>query len=139
MVVLDDFRSAHQRIEGDLNVADAAVADVPQLLAVLRNMRRTVIAHFAQKDAFYVALAQQCATANDVQAAQLTRIFEANMKMQSAAVVRFFENLDTAAPDTVASNYRTMSTIIRQRFSTEEKAVFPLYKRTAPKLEEARA
>lgn len=138
MVVLDDFRSAHARLEGELSVADAAVGDAERLITTLKNMRRAVLTHFAQKDAFYVALGAQCAAANDVQAAQLTRIFEANMKMQSAAVVRFFEGLEGASHDTVASSYRTISTIIRQRFATEEKAVFPLFKRTAPRLEEAR-
>jgi hypothetical protein len=110
-----------------------------KLLTVLQGMRRLVVTHFAQKDAFYVALAAQCAAANDVQAAQLTRIFDSNMRMQSAAVVRFFEGLDSAGPATLASSYRTMATVIRQRFSTEEKAVFPLFKRTAPKTEEARS
>lgn len=138
MVVLDDFCGAHARLEAELKVADAAVAEAPKLLAQLKGMRRAVVTHFAQKDAFYVALAKQCDAAKDAGAAQLTRIFESNMKMQSAAVVRFFETLDGVPADSLPASYRTMATIIRQRFSTEEKAVFPLYKRTAPRLEEAR-
>ena len=61
--------------------------------------------------------------------AHLTRIFESNMRVQAAAVRRFFEGLETLTPAVRASSFRTVITVIRQRFSTEESAVFPIYVR----------
>lgn len=137
MGVIQEFKAAHSRIEAGLAAAEVAVHDPSKLATALKSMRREVVQHFQQKDAFYVSLAAQCLTAKDAGAAQLTRIFESNMKMQSAAVTRFFETLDGATPDAMTSGFRTMLTVIRQRFGTEEKAVFPLFVRTAPKTEGA--
>lgn len=66
----------------------------------------------------------------DAPGAQLTRIFASNMTVQSAAVKRFFEGLEKSTPAVSASSFRTVATVIRQRFGTEESAVFPIYNRT---------
>lgn len=137
MGVIEDFKAAHSRIEAGLAAAEVAATDATKLASALKSMRRDVVQHFQLKDAFYVSLAAQCVSAKDAGAAQLTKIFESNMKMQSAAVTRFFETLDTTTADAMSSGFRTMLTVIRQRFGTEEKAVFPLFVRTAPKTEGA--
>lgn len=130
MSLVDEFRASHARIEAGLNVAETLTADPPRLLEQLRALRSEVLAHFKAKDAFYPSLSEQCVRANDAGAAQLTRIFESNMRVQSAAVQRFFEGLDGANPTTMVSSFRTVITVIRQRFGTEERAIFPIYLRT---------
>lgn len=132
MSLVDEFRATHARIERSLAVAETLTSDPLKLLEQLRTLRAEVLAHFKAKDAFYPSLAEQCLRANDAGAAQLTRIFESNMKVQSGAVQRFFEGLDAVNPSTLVSSFRTVTTVIRQRFGTEERAVFPIYLRTRP-------
>lgn len=130
--LVDEFRASHARIEGALTAAERVTGEPLKLLEQLRAVRGEVLAHFKAKDAFYPSLAEQCLRAKDAGAAQLTRIFESNMKVQSGAVQRFFEGLDSVNPATVVSSFRTVTTVIRQRFGTEERAVFPIYLRTRP-------
>lgn len=135
MSVVDEFRATHARIESGLAAAEAVAADAVKLLGQLKLMRAEVLAHFKAKDAFYPSLADQCTKSGDAGAAQLTNIFASNMKVQSAAVQRFFETLETTP--TLVASFRTVTTVIRQRFGTEERAVFPIYVRTAKKPEAA--
>lgn len=94
-------------------------------------MRAEVLVHFNRKDAFYPALLEQCSKVGDGPGGHLTRIFESNMRVQSAAVKRFFEGLESSTPAQRSSSFRTVATVIRQRFGTEESAVFPIYLRTS--------
>jgi len=128
--IIDEFRAEHVSIEAGLVTAERLVNEPPQLLAQLKTMRATVVQHFNRKDAFYPALASQCAAVNDAAGAQLTRIFESNMKVQSAAVVRFFEGFGALPAESLGASFKTVATVIRQRFSTEEKALFPLFLRS---------
>lgn len=137
MSLVDDFRATHARLENGLRAAEAVAADPQQLLGQLKQLRGEVLAHFKAKDAFYPALAEQCAQAHDPGAVQLTSIFASNMKVQSAAVQRFFEKLEQTPPAELAASFRTVVTVIRQRFGTEERAVFPIYLRTLKKPEAA--
>ena len=130
MKLVEQFRVEHAAIESGLVAAEAVSLDPTKLLAQLTAMRAGVLAHFKQKDALYPSLSEQCARVGDVPGAQLTRIFESNMKVQSAAVQRFFEGLEKSSPQIVSSSFRTVSTVIRQRFGTEERAVFPIYQRS---------
>lgn len=93
-------------------------------------MRAEVLVHFNRKDALYPALLEQCSKVGDGPGGHLTRIFESNMRVQSAAVKRFFEGLEKSSTAVIASAFRTVATVIRQRFGTEESAVFPIYVRT---------
>lgn len=93
-------------------------------------MRAEVLLHFDRKDALYPALIEQCAKVADAAGAQLTRIFESNMRVQSAAVKRFFQGIETSSASVRSSSFRTVASVIRQRFGTEEKAVFPIYQRS---------
>ncbi len=130
MSLVDEFRAEHARIETSLVAAEAVSADPVKLLVQLQAMRAEVLAHFNKKDALYPALSAQCTKVADGPGAHLTRIFESNMTVQSAAVKRFFEGLEKASPAVRASSFRTVATVIRQRFNTEESAVFPIYNRT---------
>lgn len=133
-LTIEDFKRAHARIEVALAAGEALIAEPPKLNAHLRSVRTEVLQHFQAKDIFYPALAEQCTKAGDVAGAHLTHIFESNMKVQSAAVQRFFETLETAPQDQLVSSFQTVATVIRQRFGTEERAVFPLFVRTAKSL-----
>lgn len=127
---VEAFLQEHQRILAALEQVEAA-ADAP--LPPLHQARELVLAHFKAKDLFYPALAEHLTQTGDVAGAQLARIFEQNMKIQSSAVQRFFENLDRAAPSALTDGFRTVALVIRQRFSTEEKAVFPLTVKKEPR------
>lgn len=133
--LLTKFRAEHAHIDSGLRDAEAVIADAPKLSAQLKSMRVEVVAHFKEKDAFYPALAEQSHKVNDAGALQLTKIFESNMKVQSAAVQRFFDTLDGTPAPNLTSSFRTVAIVIRQRFATEERAVFPLFERTAKSLE----
>ena len=128
--LVEQFRAEHARIETGLVAAEVVSADAVKFLAQLASMRAEVLLHFTRKDALYPALLEQCAKVADTPGAHLIRIFESNMRVQSAAVKRFFEGLESSPPAQRASSFRTVATVIRQRFSTEESAVFPIYQRT---------
>lgn len=130
MSLVDDFCAAHARIETGLVGAEAVASDPTTLLVRLKELRPEVVKHFQEKDAFYPALSAQCTRAGDTAASQLTKIFESNMKVQSAAVQRFFQGLEASTPAVIASSFRTVTLVIRQRFGTEERAIFPIYQRT---------
>lgn len=131
MPLLEKFRAEHARIESGLQVAESTLPDAPKLSTQLLTMRAEVLSHFKAKDAFYPALVDQAAKANDAAAVQLTKIFEANMKVQSSAVQRFYEAIEVTPGASLISSFKTVATVIRQRFETEERSVFPLYARTA--------
>ena len=113
---------------------EALVGNPAGLNAYLKTVSSEVLQHFQAKDLFYPRLAEQCSKAGDAAGAHLTRIFESNMRVQSAAVQRFFETLETAPQAHLISSFQTVVSVIRQRFSTEERAVFPLYLRSAKTL-----
>lgn len=133
--LVEHFRAEQAGIESGLRAAESVAGDAGRFSAQLLAMRPAVLTHFKEKDELYPALAAQALAANDSGAAQLTRIFEANMKVQSAAVKRFFETLEVTAPALLASSFKTVALVIRARFVTEGRAVFPLIERTAKVLE----
>ncbi|MDX2010288.1 MAG: hemerythrin domain-containing protein [Myxococcaceae bacterium] len=130
---IERFRQAHLRIAEALGTADESLLEPAALYAHLKAVRADIVSHFREKDAFYPELSEALQTAGDNAGAQLARIFESNMKIQSAAVQRFFEALDRAAPAQLPQSYQTVASVIRQRLSTEEKAVFPLTVRKEPR------
>lgn len=128
---VDGFRAEHQRFVEALDKADGLESDA--LLTALKTIRDAVLTHFRAKDEFYPSLAEHLAAAGDSAGAQLARIFEQNMKIQSSAVQRYFEALDRVPAQTSIDGYRTVASVIRQRFQTEERAVFPLTSRKEPR------
>ncbi len=132
---IDEFKRSHGRIETALTTGETLAQNPAALIAHLKTVRPEVLQHFKAKDDFYPALAAQCTKAGDAAGAHLTHIFESNMHVQSAAVQRFFETLETAPAANLLSSFQTVVTVIRQRFSTEERAVFPLFIRSAKTLE----
>lgn len=133
LALVEQFRQTHLQLTTALDRADASSANTAQLLEVLRGLRAPVLEHLQAKDAFYPALATHLMDTGDAAGAQLARIFEQNMKIQSGAVQRFFEGLDRAAPQALVESYKTVATVLRQRFVTEERAVFPLTVRKEPR------
>ncbi len=133
-LTIEAFKRAHTRIDTALSAGEALVETPEKLSAHLQSVRAEVLQHFQAKDLFYPALAEQCTKAGDTAGAHLTHIFESNMKVQSAAVQRFFETLETAPRNQLVPSFQTVATVIRQRFGTEERAVFPLFVRTAKAL-----
>jgi hypothetical protein len=133
--LVEHFRAEQAGIEAGLKAVEGASSDAGRFSALLLAMRPAVLSHFKAKDELYPALAEQALAANDSAAAQLTRIFETNMKVQSAAVRRFFEKLEVTAPALLESSFKTVASVIRARFATEGRAVFPLVERTAKVLE----
>ena len=133
-MTIDDFKRSHARIEHALIAGEALLSNPSGLSAHLKGVRSEVLQHFKAKDLFYPALAEQCTKAGDSAGAHLTQIFESNMRVQSAAVQRFFETLDGTQQATLVSSFQTVASVIRQRFGTEEKAVFPLFVRSAKTL-----
>lgn len=131
---VDSFRHAHARLAERLDQADLVLHSPDALAASLREIRESVLEHFRAKDAFYPVLADHLTARGDLAGAQLARIFEQNMKVQSAAVQRFFESLERVQSQQVADGYRTIAMVMRQRFSTEEKAVFPLTIKKEPRV-----
>ncbi len=135
VATIDAFKRSHERIKTALATGETLAASGPALIAHLKTVRSEVLQHFKAKDEFYPALASQCTQAGDAAGAHLTHIFESNMHVQSAAVQRFFDTLETAPSANLLSSFQTVVTVIRQRFSTEERAVFPLFIRSAKTLE----
>ena len=129
--MIEEYKLAHARIEIVLQGGEALVANLPALIKHLAVARPEVVQHFLSKDAFYPLLAEQCTKAGDSAGAHLSHIFESNMRVQSAAVRRFFESVEIAQQASLLSSFQTVVTVIRQRFSTEERAIFPLFVRTA--------
>ena len=128
---IEEFKLAHGSIEAMLIAGEALTGDVPKLVEHLSRVSDDVIKHFVAKDAFYPALATQCTAAGDAAGAHLTHIFESNMLVQSTAVRRFFQSVATAPSASLVASFQTVAAVIRQRFSTEERAIFPLYVRSS--------
>lgn len=133
LTLVEQFREKHRELTTALDRADATAGDQARLLEALRGLRAPVLDHLKAKDAFYPALATHLTQAGDAAGAHLARIFEQNMKIQSGAVQRFFEGLDRASPQALGESYKTVATVLRQRFATEERAVFPLTVRKEPR------
>ena len=122
---LDLFKVQHREIERLLESCEA-LADSNAVLTMLRRSSAMVISHLEAKDAFYVQLAALCTSKGDLPSGNIVKIFEQNMGVQSQAVRKFFSSLDAPAPN-FGQSFKTMAFILRQRISTEEKAVFPMY------------
>jgi uncharacterized protein YigA (DUF484 family) len=129
--VVDDFRAQHRRIDEQLAACEDLAAQVDALQARLLALRPVLLDHLDAKDAFYVRLVRECAREGDLAQANVAQMFEGNMKVQSAAVRRFFAALDTPGSPLLAQSFKTMALIIRGRLSQEERAVFPLFLKAA--------
>ena len=123
---LDTLRAAHRVIEADLAACEALNEPAP-LVAKLKAMRPMMLEHLDAKDAFYAELRAACAGRGDLSSGNTAKIFEDNMRMQAAAIRRFFESLDHGMSPVFSQTFRTMALVIKSRIVTEERAVFPLY------------
>lgn len=125
--LIERFRAEHRRIEEHLVECEALVGQVEPLAERLKQLKPLLVAHLEAKDAFYARLRQLCSEAGDLASANIATIFNENMTVQSGAIRRFFSSLEGAPSPLLAQSFTTMALIIRNRLSTEERAVFPLY------------
>ena len=129
--VVDDFRAQHRRIEELLAACEALLDQVGALHARLLELKPVLLAHLDAKDAFYARLVELCALRGDLAATNVAKMFDENMRVQSGAARRFFAALETAGSPLLAQSFKTMALIIRGRLLQEERAVFPLYLKSA--------
>ena len=125
--VVDRFKSEHRQIEEQLDACEALAGQVVALAERLRQLKPLLLAHLDAKDAFYSRLKQLCSDSGDLASANIATVFHDNMSVQSGAIRRFLASLDAAASPLLSQSFTTMALIIRNRLSTEERAVFPLY------------
>ncbi len=128
--LIETFKTQHREIERTLEACEPLKDSAP-LIAKLKTFRELVVRHLDAKDAFYKQLGALCTEKNDHASANLLRIFEPNMSVQSTAVKKFFQTLDAPAGNFVQA-FNTVAYILRQRISTEEKAIFPMYQKHTP-------
>jgi hypothetical protein len=122
---LDALKADHRRIEAELLRCDEAVQRVSELAKRLEVLRPIIKEHLAAKERFYAELRERC---GDLASGNLARMFEENMRVQSNAILRFFEGLDAGVVSPLLGDlFKTMALVIRTRLATEERAVFPLY------------
>ena len=121
--LLDGLMQQHASLRATLEMCETqtGAALTEKLLALKPQMLR----HLEEKSVFYRALEETCLQKNDAASANLGRIFEANMSVQSEAIVRFFEGLGHGTND-VSAAFRTVAQVVRTRLLTEERAVFSL-------------
>lgn len=119
---------AHRQILATLARLDAVV-DPSGLAAQLRELRPHVEAYLVNDDAFYPQLKALCEASGDTAGSHLVGIFESNMRVQAGGVRRFFLGLETMPLTQVSSSYKTVANLLRQRFDTEAKAIFPIHQR----------
>jgi hypothetical protein len=124
--IMISLRLEHALILDALDTcADAVGHTFQERLAELKPL---VLKHLKRKEAFYEDLAQRCDRRGDTEGAQLVRISETNMQVQTNAVVNFFENLHKPI-NGVHQAFRTISDVLRARLATEEKKLFPLFEK----------
>ncbi len=125
--VIEAFKADHRRIHEHLAACEALATQVVPLAARLKQLQPELLAHLDAKDAFYGRLVALCRAKGDLASANIATIFNDNMTMQSQAIRRFFGTLDNAASPLLTQSFSTMALIIKNRLTTEERAVFPLY------------
>lgn len=129
---LERFFTQHRRIEQLLELCEPLIKDLPKLDEQLKALVPLLLEHLDEKERFYVELKQLAAEKNDASGTSIATIFESNMQVQSGAIRRFCQTAQGPLSEVVARSFETMAHIIRSRFSTEERAVFPLYARLKP-------
>lgn len=125
--LVERFKAEHRQVDEHLVACEALVGQVVPLAERLKQLKPLLLAHLEAKDAFYGRLKQLCSDNGDLASANIATIFKDNMTVQSGAIRRFFSSLETAPSPLLAQSFTTMALIIRNRLSTEERAVFPLY------------
>jgi hypothetical protein len=127
--LLIQFKQQHDTVRAALTTAENAASHAATMAALL-PIQSLVDEHLRAKENFYAELETLCRTRNDATGVNLTAIFRTNMTVLGGAVQKFFRDLATMKDEAVLKNaLRTVSHVLRSRFDTEEKAVFPIYQR----------
>ena len=126
---LSRFFTQHRHIEHELDACEKRLNELPALAERLKMLAPLLLEHLAEKDRFYIELSALCSRRDDPSSTSMASIFETNMRVQSAALRRFCISVSGELTPVMALSFKTMASLIRNRISTEERAVFPLYAR----------
>lgn len=119
----------HQVLRGLIQSCSAAPREA--LKAHLEQLRSRFASHLPRKEQLYRAIEAAAKERNDAGSASIAHIFEDNMRAQAAGVAGFFDQLESAArqPEQLEKRSKTVLDVIRTRLDTEERAVFPIFKK----------
>jgi hypothetical protein len=102
--------------------------------SALRRLEEAFLPHRAAKLKLYEDSVRACQEAGDKTGLSVLSIFRANVNVISAAILGFLHTPDPQ-PERSQERFRTVATTLRSMMDTEEKAVFPICARHAPRLE----
>jgi hypothetical protein len=136
--LLGTLRDEHRLLRA--TIESCASATGSELKGLLNRLGEQLTTHLPHKEQLYRAIERASQQRNDPGSATIARIFENNMKVQSAAVGGFFEQLESLArqPEQLERRCRTVLDVIRTRLDTEERAVFSLYTKLTAASQEPR-
>ena len=102
------------------------------LVAALRALKPALEENLAAKDKLYQDSAKAFDRAGQPGPAQILRIFEQNMGLLSNSVRGFLASIDSAKDArSLRDRLPTVVRVLRDRMDSEERAVFPLFDRSA--------
>ncbi|MBF5041550.1 MULTISPECIES: hemerythrin domain-containing protein [Myxococcaceae] len=102
------------------------------LVSALRALKPALEQNLAAKDQLYQDSAKAFERAGQPGPAQILRIFEQNMGLVSSSVRGFLASIDSAKdPRSLRDRLPTVVRVLRERMDSEERAVFPLFDRSA--------
>lgn len=103
-----------------------------RLVAALRTLKPALEENLAAKEKLYQDSAKAFERAGQPGPAQILRIFEQNMGLLSNSVRVFLGSLDSAKDGrSLRDRLPTVVRVLRDRMDSEERAVFPLFDRSA--------
>jgi hypothetical protein len=125
-----ELRSAHGALRHSL--IELERCDEARLVAALRALRPALEQNLAAKDKLYQDSAKAFDRAGQPGPAQILRIFEQNMGLVSNSVRGFLASIDSAKDArSLRDRLPTVVRVLRERMDSEERAVFPLFDRSA--------
>lgn len=125
---VDALQEEHGRLRSLLDRCEAA--PVPELSGLLGQLRESLKPHVAAKQDLYVQAVQAVRSGGSPTELSLLGIFRTNLGVVSGAALSFLEVPDPQ-PARQRERLRTVVGALRSLMETEEKVVFPLYRRYA--------
>ena len=124
------LRSAHGELRRSLTELEKC--EEAQLIAALRALKPALEENLAAKEKLYQDSAKAFERAGQAGPAQILRIFEQNMGLLSNSVRVFLASIDSAKDGrSLRDRLPTVVRVLRERMDSEERAVFPLFDRSA--------
>ena len=124
------LRSAHGVLREALTELEKC--EEARLVAALRTLKPALEENLSAKEKLYQDSAKAFERAGQPGPAQILRIFEQNMGLLSNSVRVFLGSLDSAKDGrSLRDRLPTVLRVLRDRMDSEERAVFPLFDRSA--------